>query len=316
MDEHNNSEDQEKKFLREIINANLKEKRSRRRWKIFFRLAVLGIVIFLIFSTQVTQEVPLGLSKSTEHTALIRLEGVIFSGAPAEASSINKTLQQAFENDNSKGVILYINSPGGSPVQSAQINRKIRHLRNEYPDKPIYAVVNDICASGAYYVAVATDAIYTDRSSLIGSIGVIYDGFGFTGLIEKLGIERRAITAGEHKNMLDPFLPEKQSDKQHVQALLDQIHQNFITAVTEGRKNKLKDESDIFSGLIWTGEEAVRLGLADAFGDSQHVADEIISAKEIIEYKPQTSFIDRLTQRISTHIKHIILEQVLFGALH
>ncbi len=310
----NDDRNAENNFLRGYLNEKLKEERRQRRWKIFFRLAFLAIII-AIFTTQSPPDASLGLTQTGEHTALIKLEGIILDGAPAESANIIDLLEEAFENKNAKGIILHVNSPGGSPVQSAQINQKIRELRRAYPDKPIYAVVSDICASGAYYAAVATDAIYANQSSLVGSIGVLYDGFGLTHLIEKIGIERRLMTAGKYKNMLDPFSPQSPEIKQHLQKLLDQMHDIFIAAVKKGRGKRLKNDPDIFSGLIWGGEDSVDLGLIDAIGNVNHVAKDIIGAEEVIEYRSETSFIDRLSERVSAHIEYAILEQMLFPTL-
>ena len=305
----------EKSVLLDIIKANLKEQRRQHRWKIFFRLAFLGIIIAILVLAQSPQDSSLGSAKNEKHTALIKMEGIILYGSPAEADNIIDLLEEAFENENSEGVILYINSPGGSPVQAAWINQKIHELRDMYPDKPIHTVVSDICASGAYYVAAATSSIYANQSSLIGSIGVLYDGFGLTGLIEKAGIERRLMTAGKYKDMLDPFSPEKPETKQHVQELLNQMHDIFISAVQKGRGKRLKDDPDIFSGLIWAGEDSIRLGLIDAIGDADHVAKNVIGSKEIVEYKSTTSLVDRLSEQVSTRVKNAILEQALFPTL-
>lgn len=299
--------DAESSVLRDIIDAQLKEQRRQRRWKIFFRLAVLAVIIGALASAQFTHG---PMERAAEHTAMVKLEGIILAGAPASASNIAEVLASAFENQKSKGVILHVNSPGGSAVQAAEINRTIRELRKTH-NKPIYAVVSDICASGAYYAAVATDAIYVDKSSLVGSIGVIYSGFGFTDLLTKMGVERRTVTAGKHKNMLDPFSPQKAEDKEHLQELLNRMHQNFIAAVRTGRGAKLSGDEDVFSGLIWTGDNSIALGLTDAIGSADYVAREIIGAEKIVEYEVEMPLINKLAEQVSARLKHAILEQTM-----
>jgi protease-4 len=223
---------------------------------------------------------------------------VIDSDGGASAEKINTSLQQAFKDKNTVGVILRINSPGGSPVQAGYMNDEIRRLRKLHPTIPIYVVVTDICASGGYYVAVAADKIFVDKASLIGSIGVIMDGFGFTGLMEKLGVERRALHAGDNKNFLDPFAPSKPEHVQQAQAMLDQVHQQFISVVKMGRGDRLHETPDMFSGLVWSGEEGVKLGLADAMGSAEYVAREVIKAPEIVDYSTKDNIAERLAKKI------------------
>ncbi|HXN15815.1 MAG TPA: S49 family peptidase, partial [Usitatibacter sp.] len=235
-----------------------------------------------------------------KHTALIDLEGIIGVESKASAEKVIKGLNRAFKDTNTQGVVIRINSPGGAPVQAGYINDEIRRLRAKYPGTPIYAVVQDLCASGGYYVAVAADKIYVDKASLVGSIGVIMGGFGFTGAMEKLGIERRAYTAGENKDFLDPFAPVAPAQREHAQKILDEIHQQFIKVVRQGRGTRLKESPEIFSGLIWTGERSVELGLADAFGSVEYVAREVIKAERVVDYTPEDSVFEALSKRLGT----------------
>ncbi|MGL5985773.1 MAG: S49 family peptidase, partial [Burkholderiales bacterium] len=226
----------------------------------------------------------------------VELQGVIAAGKAASAESINESLRDAFKDKNTKGVILRINSPGGSPVQSGMINDEIRRLRAQYPGIPLYAVVDDICASGGYYVAVAADRIYVDKASLIGSIGVLMDGFGFTGTMEKLGVERRLLTAGDNKGFMDPFSPMNPAQREHAQKMLADIHQQFIGVVKTGRGKRLHDSPELFTGLIWNGEQGVKLGLADALGSVDSVARDVIKAEELVDFTQREGFADRLAK--------------------
>jgi protease IV len=232
-----------------------------------------------------------------DHTALVELSGVIAADTHANADVISQGLQDAFENKGTKGVILRINSPGGSPVQAGTINNEIHRLRQKYPKIPLYAVVEDICASGGYYVAVAADQIYVDRASIVGSIGVLMDGFGFTGTMEKLGVERRLLTAGENKGFLDPFSPMNASQREYAQKMLTEIHQQFIDVVRKGRGKRLKEGPDTYSGLVWTGQRSVELGLADALGSVDYVAREVIKAEKIIDFTPRENIAERFAKR-------------------
>jgi protease-4 len=237
-----------------------------------------------------------------EHTALVDVEGVIAPKGDASADRIITALRDAFEADKSKGVIVRINSPGGSPVQAGYVYDEIRRLREKYPKKPVYAVASDICASGAYYVAAATDKIYVNKATLIGSIGVRLDSFGFQQAMDDLGIQRRLLTAGDHKGILDPFSPLDEWDKQFVQGLLDNLHQQFIAAVKEGRGDRLKGGDELFSGLFWTGEESTALGLSDALGSSSYVAREVIGAEEIVKYSKKQDLLERFSDRLGAAI--------------
>ena len=233
---------------------------------------------------------------SGKHTALVELQGVI-SPTEASADKIISGLQAAFKDKDTKGVILRINSPGGSPVQAGYINDEIKRLRSQHPDIPLYAVVEDICASGGYYVAAAADKIYVDKASLVGSIGVLMDGFGFTNGMEKLGIERRLLTAGENKGFLDPFSPINATQKAYAETMLGEIHQQFISVVRQGRGKRLKETPETFSGLIWTGQKSIEIGLADALGSTDYVAREIIKAENIVDFTPQEGFAERFAKR-------------------
>jgi protease-4 len=232
-----------------------------------------------------------------KHTAMVTLDGEISSSSMANAMDINASLTSAFENENSVGVVLRINSPGGSPVQAGMINDEIHRLRKLYPKKPFYVVVEDICASGGYYVAVAADQILVDKASLVGSIGVIMEGFGFTGLMDKLGVTRRMITAGSNKGMMDPFSKENPQQVEMIKTMIDEIHQQFIAVVKEGRGARLKDAADLFSGRVWNGEQAVKLGLADGFGTVDTVARDVFKAPDILDYTMKENFAERVAKR-------------------
>lgn len=289
----------ERQTLEKVALAAVTEQRRARRWGIFFKslgFIYLFLVLFAVLGWFNQAEVPVG----GKHTALVDLQGVIAPGAQASADRVIEGLQKAFKDRNTKGVILRINSPGGSPVQAGQINDEIRRLRAKYPDIPLYAVVDDICASGGYYVAAAADKIYVDKASIIGSIGVLINGFGFTGSMEKLGVERRLITAGANKGFLDPFSPEDPKQKEYAQNMVEEIHQQFIDVVRKGRGTRLKETPDMFSGLVWHGAKSVELGLADAFGSVDSVARDVIKAENIVDFTPQQSLADRLTRRFGT----------------
>ncbi len=287
--------------LERIALEGLREQRRARRWSVFFRLAFLAYLVALLGVLIAGREAAAPLPGG-RYTALVELKGEIAADGPASADSIVRGLRAAFEHERTAGVILRINSPGGSPVQAGQIYDEIRRLREAHPDVPLYAVVTDIAASGAYYVAAAADEIYADKASLVGSIGVLMDGFGFTEAMRKLGIERRLLTAGERKGFLDPFSPARPEDIAHMKRLLEQVHRQFIRAVREGRGDRLKDDPRIFSGLIWTGEEAVRLGLVDGLGSAGYVAREVIGAERIVDFTPKEDFLERLTERLGAAV--------------
>jgi protease-4 len=286
---------------RDLVNrlafASINEQRRTRRWNVFFKCLLalyLGAILLLYWPA----EWP-ALDKAAEkHTALVELRGVISDETDANAEDVIEGLQDAFEDTKTAGVILRLNSPGGSPVQSGYIYNEIKRLREEHPDTPLYAVVTDICASGCYYVAAAAADIYVDSASIIGSIGVRMDSFGFVDTMEKLGVERRLYTAGENKGFLDPFLPSKLSDVEHINKLLGDIHEQFKTAVREGRGERLQDEAQVYNGLVWTGDEGIELGLVDAIGSSSYVAREIIEAEEIVDFTTEPDLLERLSDRI------------------
>ncbi|HET7198707.1 MAG TPA: S49 family peptidase, partial [Burkholderiales bacterium] len=272
----------ERDLIARLAGAALLEQRRARRWGIFFKLLFFVYLTFVLLALVDWQGAGVGGGK--KHTALVDLTGIIAPGNDASAEKINASLQAAFKDKGTQGVILRINSPGGSPVQAQTIYDEMRRLRKKYPDIPLYVVVEDICASGGYFVAVGADRIYVSKSSIVGSIGVLMNGFGFTGLMDKLGVERRLITAGEHKGMLDPFSPLSAQDKAYAQKLIDDVHQQFIAVVREGRGKRLKETPEMFSGLFWTGDKSVALGLADGYGTLDSVARDVIKAEDIVDY--------------------------------
>ncbi len=284
-------------LIKHLAEEHLKEQRRAGRWNVFFRLlgfAAVGAFLWMMYAQS-----PLEKVKTGEHTALVDLSGIISAGADAGAKKMKEQLRKAFEDKHAKGVILRINSPGGAPVQAAQINEEIYRLREEYPEMPFYVVVSDVCASGGYYVAVAADKIYASAGSMVGSIGVRLDSFGVVKLMEKLGVESRTITAGENKALLDPFVEQKPEQRAHLKAMLEDVHQQFIEAVRRGRGDRLKESDEIFSGLVWTGRQALELGLVDALGNEDYVAREIIGAEDIVTYEPRRSLLDELTTGVS-----------------
>jgi protease-4 len=286
----------ERDLVAKLATAALKEQRRARLWGIFFKLLTFAYITFAILMAMDWRgrtELPGG----KKHTAMVELSGLIAPGAEASAEKVNASLQAAFKDKNTQGVILRINSPGGSPVQSQTIYDEMRRLRKKYPDIPLYAVVEDVCASGGYFVAAAADRIYVSKSSVVGSIGVLMNGFGFTGLMEKLGVDRRLITAGENKAMLDPFSPVNEKDVEHARALVRDIHQQFVVAVREGRGKRLKETPDMFSGLIWTGQASIDLGLADALGSLESVARDVVKAEDIVDYSQKENFAERFARR-------------------
>ncbi len=287
----------ERKQLEKLLGASLDEARRARRWGIFFKLLTFAYLFTLLVLMLPPDLSPASL-KDKGHTALVELDGVIAADKKASADNIVAGLRNAFENKKTKGVIIRINSPGGSPVQAGYINDEIRRLKAKYPDIPLYAVITDVCASGGYYVAVAADKIYADKGSIVGSIGVLMNGFGFVETMEKLGVERRLLTAGEHKGIMDPFSPVKEEERRHVQGMLDQLHQQFIRVVKDGRGDRLQGGDELFSGLFWSGEESVKLGLVDGLGSSGFVARELIGAEEIVDFTPKENLLERLAQQM------------------
>lgn len=275
------------------------DRRSERNWRIFFRLA--WFVLFIAIAWVLLQRSGPAASVSTRHTALVEVRGEIAADNEASAERLVSALKEAFADKGAQAIVLRINSPGGSPVQSGIVNDEIRRLKALH-DKKVYAVVEEMCASGAYYIAVAADEIFVDKASLVGSIGVLMDGFGFTGTMEKLGVERRLLTAGENKGMLDPFSPQNETQTAYAKAMIDQIHEQFIAVVKQGRGERLKETPETFSGLFWNGEEAVRQGLADRFGNLDYVAREVVKAEEIIDYTPYENVAERLAKRFGAAV--------------
>lgn len=290
----------ERDALERLAFATLAEQRATRRWRIFFRFAWLLLAVALLW-TGLHKGGMGGANPSQPHTAVVEIKGEIADGADASAEWIVTALRTAFEDEGSQAVVLLVNSPGGSPVQAGIINDEIRRLKKKH-NKPVYAVVEESCASAAYYIAVAADEIYVDKASIVGSIGVLMDGFGFTGLMDKLGVERRLMTAGENKGFLDPFSPQTKPQRAHAQTLLDQIHQQFIQVVREGRGKRLKETPELFSGLFWSGQQAVDLGLADGLGNLDFVAREIVKAEDIIDYTRHDNVAERLAKRFGAAI--------------
>jgi protease-4 len=290
----------ERQALEHLLLENLKEQRRGRRWRTAVRLMTL--VVFVGLAINLFDLDWGGKSALGKHTALVDLQGEIAPDSKASADAINASLKAAFESHESVGVILRINSPGGSPVQSGIIHDEILRLRAKYPEKPLHVVVEEICASGGYYVAVAGDKIFVDKASLVGSVGVIMNGFGVTGLMDKLGIERRAITAGKNKALLDPFSKEDPKQKAFVQEMLSEVHQQFIKVVRDGRGDRLKETPEMFSGLVWNGAKSVELGLTDALGTVDGVAREVFKAPEVVDYTMKDNLAERVAKRFGAAI--------------
>ncbi|MEQ8428389.1 MAG: signal peptide peptidase SppA [Gammaproteobacteria bacterium] len=301
----------EQSIVNELARELLVEHRRNRRWGIFFK-ALFALYILAFFIIYLVNNTQLGTLSSEKHTALVEINGIISSTSDARADFVVTGLRRAFENEQTKGVILRINSPGGSPVQAGYINDEIKRLRGEYPDIPVYAVISDMCASGGYYIAAAADEIYANKASIVGSIGVVMAGFGFTEAIDKLGIERRLLHAGDNKGFMDPFQPLKADEQQHVQTMLDDIHQQFIDVVKSGRGNKLAADEKIFSGLVWTGEESIKLGLVDGLASASQVARDIIGAEDIIDFTRHENYLDRFARQMGATLVNAISEWKIF----
>jgi len=284
----------ERATLEKLAFAALNEQKATRRWKTFVRLAWLAFFVALVWML-LHRGTPAS-DATVPHTAVVEIKGEIASGADASAEFVNAALRAAFEDEGAKAIVLLINSPGGSPVQAGMMNDEILRLKAKHK-KPVYAVVEETCASAAYYIAVSADKIYVDKASIVGSIGVLMDGFGFTGLMEKLGVERRLLTAGENKGFLDPFSPQNEKQRVFAQAMLDQIHQQFIGVVKAGRGKRLKETPEMFSGLFWSGQQAVELGLADQLGNLDYVAREVVKTDEIIDYTRRDNVAERLAKK-------------------
>ncbi len=293
------SKKSEEALISEFAKGIFIEQRRNRRWGIFFKmLFVLYLSTFLII--YIVKNTEFGSFSTHKHSALIEINGVIAANTEARADYVITGLRRAFKDENTQGVILRINSPGGSPVQAGYINDEIIRLREKHPDIPIYTVITDMCASGGYYIAASTDKIYANKASIVGSIGVIMAGFGFVETIEKLGIERRLLHAGDNKGFMDPFQPLKTAEATHVQGILNEIHQQFIDVVKHGRGVRLKDDEKLFSGLIWTGSESIKLGLVDELASASQVARDVIGAEDIIDYTKRESYLDEFAKNIGS----------------
>ena len=310
-----NSSHWERDTLERLVMAQIHEQRSARRWRIGFRffwiLLVFGVLWFTFHQGKNTANT----AHPTAHTALIEIQGEIDAEANANAEWIIDSMRQAFEDEGAQAVVLRINSPGGSPVQAGMISDEVKRLKALH-QKPVYVVVEETCASAAYYIAASSDKIYVDKASIVGSIGVLMDGFGFTGLMDKVGVERRLMTAGENKGFLDPFSNPTKTQKAHAQNLLDQIHQQFIAVVREGRGDRLKDTPEIFSGLFWSGQQAIDLGLADGYGTLDSVARDVVKAEDIVDYTRQDNVAERLVKRFGAAMGEAMVKTSLHGVPH
>jgi protease IV len=283
----------------QLVRLYARDRQSERRWRVFFRIVWLAFFLalaWLLFGDRFQSTAPTG-----PHTALVEVRGEIAADSEASAEVLVAALKNAFEDAGSQAVVLRINSPGGSPVQAGIVHDEIKRLKALH-GKKVYAVVEEVCASGAYYIAVAADEIYTDKASVVGSIGVLMDGFGFTGTMAMFGVERRLMTAGANKGIGDPFSPLPEAQRAYLQTTLDQIHQQFIAVVKEGRGKRLKETTDTFSGLFWNGEEAIKLGLADHLGSLDYVAREVVKAEDVIDYTPKDNVAERLAKRFGASI--------------
>jgi len=286
----------ERDVLERLAFASLREQRAARRWRIFFRLLTLAVIawgLWLMFGAASDEARVAG-----PHTALVEIDGTIEAGTSGSADAVIPALNDAFSDKGAVGVILRINSPGGSPVQAGLINDEITRLRATYPDKPLYVVVDEVCASGGYYIAAAADKIFVNKASIVGSIGVMMESFGLTGAMEKLGVERRLMTAGENKGFLDPFSPLSEQHREYAKEMLAEVHQQFIDVVRRGRGERLKETPEIFSGLFWTGARAVQMGLADDFGSIETVARDVLKAEEVVDYTQREALSEQLLRKL------------------
>lgn len=293
------SEDLERQALRDLLTVSIKEQRTARRWGIFFKFLTFGwlfIVLLIVFGAFGKHGQDAGTTGP--HTALVSLDGVIAAGGEVESSQVLDGLHAAFDDPNTRAVILRANSPGGSPVQAGMMNDEIQLLKKKHPQIPFYVVIEDVCASGCYYVAAAADKIFADKASMVGSIGVLMDGFGFTGVMEKFGVERRLLTAGENKGFLDPFSPLKQEQRAKAQDMLNEVHQQFISVVKAGRGKKLVDNPDLFTGLVWSGATAKKLGLVDELGSVDRVARDVVKVDNIVDFSTKPNWADRVARQI------------------
>ncbi|CAG1769624.1 protease IV [uncultured bacterium] len=295
----------ERDIIEKVALAAITEQTRARRWGIVFKTLTFLYLAAVLFAMSPNAKKEMGHS-GKEHTAVIDIVGMIAEGKDVTADNVIKSLRAAVKDKNTKGIILHANSPGGSPVQSHYIYTEIRNIKKQNPKLPIYAVVSDVCASGCYYIASASDKIFVSPASLIGSIGVLMDGFGFVDGMKNLGVERRLITAGTHKAMLDPFSPSKPEETAYIQGLINQVHQQFITAVKDGRGNRLKETPDMFSGLVWTGEESLKNGIADAYGDDRTVAKDLIGAEKLEDFSEKEEIFDKLFGKMGAAFGHAL----------
>ena len=306
-----NQQEFEQKLINQIATEAITEQRRARRWGVFFKFLFAGYVL-LFFLLYLPFDWGGGAFIGGQHTALVDIDGVIASNTEANADYIVSGLRAAFEDSNTAGVILRINSPGGSPVQAGYVNDEIQRLRDLHPEIPLYAVITDICASGGYYIAAAADEIYANQASVVGSIGVVMSGFGFVDAIEKLGIERRLMHAGENKGFLDPFSPLNPDEVKHVDKVLNDIYEQFINVVKSGRGDRLQENDKLFSGLIWTGEESLALGLVDGLGSAGYVAREVIGVEDIIDFTRRENYLDRFANKIGAVVARILISKIEF----
>lgn len=304
-----NKTPREWRLIENLVMESIKEKRSTRYWSYFFRLLSMLFLFSILFLSKSCDDLAKTESKTLggDHVAMVDVEGIIADEMPASADTIIEGLRDAFEDKNTKAVILRINSPGGSPVQSGYVYDEIKRLRKANPTIKVYAVIQDMGASGAYYIASAADEIYADQASLVGSIGVLMSGFGFVGAMEKLGVERRLMTAGEHKGFLDPFSPQNAQDNAYMQEILNTVHAQFINKVKEGRGKRLKDDPIIFSGLAWSGEQAVKLGLVDGLGSASYVARDIVKVDNIVDFTKEETPFERFARSMGSSMANVIL---------
>ncbi len=297
MNENVHSQDNwERKTLEKLVLSVLKEQRKGRNWGIFFK-CLFFIWVFLLVALAAGWVGKGDAAPTGPHTAVVNLRGVIDSEGDARSEKVIEGLRNAFKDTSTRAVVIRANSPGGSPVQSAMMYDEIKRLRKLYPKTPLYVVIEDVCASGCYYVAAAADKIYGSPASLVGSIGVLMDGYGFTGTMEKLGVERRLITAGSNKGFLDPFSPVAPNQVEYAKQMLGEIHQQFIDAVKQGRGSRLKDNPDLFSGLVWNGARGQQMGLMDDFGSVDQVARTVVGVERLVDFTPQEDFADRFAKR-------------------
>ncbi len=308
-------ENWEKDVLEKIATEGLKEQRRTRRWSIFFKILAFAYLFILLLMFYPSESLRPGVKPGEKHTALVNLKGLIAPGTEASADKVITGLREAFEHKYTAGVILRINSPGGSPVQSGYIYDEILRLREKHPDIPFYAVITDICASGGYYVASAAERIYADQASIVGSIGVRMDNFGFVEAMKRLGVERRTLTAGKNKALLDPFSPADPEVNKHLQTLLNSIHNQFINAVKQGRGERLKEVDGLYEGLIWTGDQGVEFGLVDELASSSKVAREVIGAENIVNFTVQPDFFERFSEKVGSTTANILVEKLLLPEL-